>query len=167
MILDLKKLFITENYTVPVDHTVDFTETEYMGDYPLKKPVEVKGKITNRAGLITLTLRMVYVFSAPCDRCGLPTDICHTVELEKSLAPEIVGNDSDDIIIVEDYKLDLDELVYTEIIISLPMKHLCREECKGLCSICGKNLNDGECNCSTKQIDPRLSALADLLKEEN
>ncbi|MEE0945611.1 MAG: DUF177 domain-containing protein [Acutalibacteraceae bacterium] len=165
MILDLKKLFITENYTVPVDCTFDFSDTEFMGEHPLKKPVEVKGKITNRAGLVTLTLSMVYVFSANCDRCGLPTDVCYSIELEKSLAPEIAGTDSDDIIIVEDYKLDLDELVYTEIIISLPMKHLCREDCKGLCSICGKNLNEGGCNCETKQIDPRLSALAELLKE--
>jgi uncharacterized protein len=89
------------------------------------------------------------------------------VTLEKSLAPEIAGEDNDEIILVEDLKLDLDELVYTEIIISLPMKHLCRADCKGICSGCGKNLNEGECNCSTKQIDPRLQALADLLKEEN
>ena len=167
MILDLKKLFITENYTLPIDHSIDFSQVEYMGEYPLKKPVTVSGEITNRAGLVTLTLKMVYVFSAPCDRCGLPTEACHTVKLEKSLAPEIAGNDSDDIIIVEDMKLDLDELVFSEIIISLPMKHLCSEDCRGLCSSCGKNLNEGECNCNKKQIDPRLAVLADLLKEEN
>lgn len=166
MILDLKKLFITENYTLPIDCSIDFSQVEYMGAYPLKKPIEVTGKITNRAGLITLSLKMVYVFSAPCDRCGLPTDTCHTVELEKSLAPEIAGDESDDIIIVEDLKLDLDELVYTEIIISLPMKHLCQENCKGLCTVCGKNLNENTCECETKTVDPRLQALADLLKED-
>ena len=163
MILDLKKLFITENYTLPIDYSVDFSNVEYMGEYPLKKPIAVKGKVTNRAGLVTLTLSMVYVFSAPCDRCEAE----HEVTLEKSLAPEIAGEDNDEIILVEDLKLDLDELVYTEIIISLPMKHLCRVDCKGICSMCGKNLNEGECNCSTKQIDPRLQAPADLLKEEN
>jgi uncharacterized protein len=89
------------------------------------------------------------------------------VTLEKSLAPEIAGEDNEDIILVEDMKLDLDELVYTEIIISLPMKHLCRKDCKGICSSCGKNLNEEECSCNKKQIDPRLQALADLLKEEN
>ena len=167
MILDLKKLCITENYTLPIDYTIDFSNVEYMGAYPLKKPVETTGKITNKAGLITLSLKMVYVFSAPCDRCGLPTETCHTVELEKSLAPEIAGDESDDIILVEDLKLDLDELVFTEIIISLPMKHLCREDCKGLCTVCGKNLNESICQCETKTIDPRLSALAELLKNED
>lgn len=167
MILDLKKLFITENYTLPIDHSVNLSEVEYMGEYPLKKPVTVTGKVTNKAGLVTLSISMVYVFSAPCDRCGLPTETQHKVTLEKSLAPEIAGIDNDDIILVEDLKLDLDELVYTEVIISLPMKHLCKEDCKGICPSCGKNLNDGKCDCNTKQIDPRLQALADLLKEEN
>ncbi len=167
MILDLKKLFITENYTLPIEHSVDLSDVEYMGEYPLKKPVTVTGEVTNRAGLVTLSISMVYVFSAPCDRCGLPTETEHEVTLEKSLAPEIAGTDNDDIILVEDLKLDLDELVYTEVIVSFPMKHLCRSECKGICPSCGKNLNDGKCNCETKQIDPRLQALADLLKEEN
>ena len=167
MILDLKKLFITENYTLPIDHSVNLSEVEYMGEYPLKKPGTVTGKVTIKAGLVTLSISMVYVFSAPCDRCGLPTETQHKVTLEKSLAPEIAGIDNDDIILVEDLKLDLDELVYTEVIISLPMKHLCKEDCKGICPSCGKNLNDGKCDCNTKQIDPRLQALADLLKEEN
>ncbi|MBR2043208.1 MAG: DUF177 domain-containing protein [Clostridia bacterium] len=167
MILDLKKLFITENYALPIEYSVNLSDVEYMGEYPLKKPVTVTGKVTNRAGLVTLSISMVYVFSAPCDRCGLPTEIRHEVTLEKSLAPEIAGSDSDEIILVEDYKLDLDELIFTEVIISLPMKHLCQKECKGICASCGKNLNDGKCNCNTKQIDPRLQALADLLKDEN
>ena len=64
-------------------------------------------------------------------------------------------------------KLDLDELVYSEVIVSLPMKHLCSEECRGICFKCGKNLNDGDCDCPKKEIDPRLAALADLLKENN
>lgn len=167
MILDLKKLFITENYTLPIDYSVNLSDVEYMGEYPLKKPIKVTGKVTNRAGLVTLSISMVYVFSAPCDRCGLPTETQYEVTLEKSLAPEIAGIENDDIILVEDLKLDLDELVYTEIVVSLPMKHLCRESCEGICPLCGKNLNDGKCNCETKQIDPRLQALADLLKQEN
>lgn len=165
MILDLKKVFITENEVLPIDYSLDMSETEYMGEYPLKKPVTVSGTISNKAGLVTISLNMVYVFSAACDRCGLPTDTEYSVCLEKSLAPEIEGEDSDSILIVPDMKLDLDELIYTEILLSLPMKHLCREDCKGICSSCGKNLNEGNCNCNTKEIDPRLQALADLLKD--
>ena len=60
-------------------------------------------------------------------------------------------------------KLDLNELVYSEVIVSLPMKHLCKDDCKGICVKCGKNLNEGRCDCPEKEIDPRLSALAELL----
>ena len=62
-------------------------------------------------------------------------------------------------------KLDLDELVYSEVVVSVPMKHLCKEDCKGICEKCGKNLNEGECGGPKREIDPRLSALADLLKD--
>ncbi|MBR2488852.1 MAG: DUF177 domain-containing protein, partial [Clostridia bacterium] len=48
----------------------------------------------------------------------------------------------------------------------LPMKHLCSEKCKGICSKCGKNLNDGKCECPEKEIDPRLQILADLLNNQ-
>ena len=77
----------------------------------------------------------------------------------------IEGEDSDTILLVPGMKLDLDELVYSEVMMSLPMKHLCNAECKGICFKCGKNLNEGKCDCPEKEIDPRLQALADLLKD--
>ena len=165
MVLDLKKVFITENEILPIEYSMDMSETEYTGEYPLKKPVTVSGKISNKAGLVTISLSMVYVFSADCNRCGLPTETTYSICLEKSLAPEIEGEDSDSILLVPGMKLDLDELVYTEVLLSLPMKHLCRDDCKGICFNCGKNLNEGSCNCSTREVDPRLQALADLLKD--
>jgi len=61
-------------------------------------------------------------------------------------------------------KFNLEEFLYSETIVSLPMKHLCSEDCKGICSKCGKNLNEGKCDCPDREIDPRLAVLADLLK---
>ena len=71
---------------------------------------------------------------------------------------------SDEMILVQDFKLDLYELVYTEVVLAMPSKHLCTKDCKGLCFKCGKNLNDGPCGCATKEVDPRLKALAELLE---
>ncbi len=164
MILDLKKLFITPNAVLPIEYSLDMSQLDYSGIYPLLKPVSVTGKVSNRAGLVTLSLKMVYVFSSPCDRCGLPTTATHEVLLEKSLAPEIESEYSDEIIIAKDMKLNLEELVYSEVLLSLPMKHLCHSQCKGICIKCGKNLNDGDCGCNKKEIDPRLQVLADLLE---
>ena len=57
---------------------------------------------------------------------------------------------------------DLDEIVRTVFVLNLDSKLLCKPDCKGLCSRCGKNLNDGPCGCQ-KEIDPRLAALKQLL----
>ena len=71
--------------------------------------------------------------------------------------------DEDRFILVEQGQLDVDELVVSDILLSLPMKHLCLPDCKGLCPTCGRNLNEGPCGCK-KPIDPRLEALGKLLE---
>ena len=65
-------------------------------------------------------------------------------------------------ILVPDGKLDLSQLALEDVFLSLPSKLLCSEDCKGICPQCGKNLNEGPCDCK-KEIDPRLAALLDLL----
>ena len=75
------------------------------------------------------------------------------------------NEDEDEMTVIPDMKLDLEEFCYDEILLSLPTKFLCDENCKGLCPTCGQDLNQGECSCNEKEIDPRLAALAELLKD--
>lgn len=164
MVVDLKHIFVKDNSSLPLKYALDLSHIDYMGEYPLKKPVEIAGEITNKASLVRLEAEITFEFDASCDRCGTRTAKRHTLKLSKSLATSIEGEESDTIITVPDMKLDLDELIYTETVTNLPMKHLCDENCKGMCPKCGKNLNEGECGCPKKEIDPRLKALADLLK---
>ena len=164
MIIDLKQVFVNDNFTLPLKYALDLSHIEYMGEYPLKKPVEIAGEIVNKASVVRLEAEISFEFDASCDRCGARTAKTHTLKVSKSLATSIEGEDSDTIVTVPDMKFNLDEFLYAEVITNLPMKHLCNESCKGLCLKCGKNLNEGECGCQRKEIDPRLSALADLLK---
>ncbi|MBR7071701.1 MAG: DUF177 domain-containing protein [Clostridia bacterium] len=150
---------------MPVSYEMDLRSLDVSGGFPLKKPVVANGTVSNEAGLVLLRLRIDYLFDAPCDRCGVETSQAHSIELERALATSIEGEESDTILTVPDMKLDVDELVSTEVIVDLPTKHLCREDCKGICPKCGKDLNQGDCGCPTREIDPRLSALADLLKQ--
>lgn len=55
--------------------------------------------------------------------------------------------------------LDLGGLLWEELSLALPVKPLCRRDCKGVCPSCGKNLNDGPCGCGESEGDPRLAAL--------
>lgn len=59
-------------------------------------------------------------------------------------------------------QLEIKEQVLTSILLSLPMKSLCNDNCRGLCLVCGKDLNIEECNCDIQEIDPRLAKLKDL-----
>ncbi len=61
-------------------------------------------------------------------------------------------------------ELDLAAIIGEQILLEIPMKPVCRENCLGLCSICGADLNEGRCDCSSDSSDPRLAALLELKK---
>ena len=166
MVLDLRSLFVNDGQSRPLDCRFDLSEVEFFGQYPLKSPVSVKGSVFSRAGIVTLSVQCDCEYTAPCDRCGNTAVKHYLVPIERVLVAELENDEDDEMILLQDYKLDLDELVFTEVVVNLPYKHLCKEDCKGLCQSCGKNLNDGPCGCATKTGDPRLAALSKLLDNE-
>ena len=66
---------------------------------------------------------------------------------------------------VSGYYLDVDQLVRNELLLNLPMKVLCDENCKGICNRCGANLNYESCNCESSSPDPRMSVIQDIFKQ--
>jgi uncharacterized protein len=63
---------------------------------------------------------------------------------------------------VEGHNIDVDKMLETEIFLNIPGKVLCDEDCKGICMVCGKNLNEGECGCDRFVPDPRMAAINDI-----
>ncbi|HEX3027216.1 MAG TPA: DUF177 domain-containing protein [Clostridia bacterium] len=164
MLLELRRIFAGEGPELEINYTIDLSSLEIApGKYPFKEPVSVRGRVRNKADVVELRAEAVFDFFTHCDRCCREITEHLTVPLNYVLATSAQSEDSDDIIVVENEKLDLDELAVSNIILSLPMKHLCKEDCKGLCPVCGKNLNDGPCGCGG-EIDPRLAALKDLFE---
>lgn len=164
MVLDLRSLFVNDGESLPLDCRFDLSEVEFFGIYPLQNPVRVLGEVFSRAGIVTLSVECDCEYNAPCDRCGNETVKHYKVPIERVLVAELENDEDDEMILLQDFKLDLAELVYTEVVLGMPNKHLCKENCKGICQNCGKNLNDGPCDCATKAVDPRLAALSELLK---
>ena len=72
-------------------------------------------------------------------------------------------DDKEEQFYVQGYRLDTDLLLDNEILILWPMKVLCHESCKGICPVCGRNRNDGDCGCDTFVPDPRMAKLRDIL----
>ena len=104
-------------------------------------------------------------FILPCDRCLKPVKQPVELEFEREiLAPEMITDEEtkEDQHFVEEYELDLEALLIEELQMSWPTKTLCSEECKGICKKCGKNLNDGKCECDDFVPDVRLANLMDI-----
>ena len=62
------------------------------------------------------------------------------------------------------FHLDLDRIIYDEVLVNWPMKVLCKEDCAGICKKCGKNLNHGTCDCEKTELDPRMAVIQDVFK---
>ena len=103
-------------------------------------------------------------FELKCDRC-LKT-VLYEMNLQFSyevFSPDIPSeNEDDEQNFMEGYELNVVNLVNNEILMSWPMKVLCKPQCKGICTVCGKDLNTGECGCDTFVPDPRWAALKDI-----
>lgn len=87
----------------------------------------------------------------------------YQMPVEHILVTSLNNEENDDFVLLDNYQLKLDELVETDILLELPSKNLCREECRGLCPMCGKNLNEGLCGCHSETTDPRLEILRQLI----
>lgn len=103
------------------------------------------------------------VLNMQCGRCL--KDVEQEVKLAFALdvvSPEMPLEEADDQTFMEGYSLNVESLLNNEILMSLPTKVLCRPDCKGICRVCGKDLNLGECGCDTFVPDPRMAAIKDI-----
>lgn len=138
----------------------------------LTEPVTVKLVLTNTGeillanGFLKTTLRLT------CSRCleAFPyrLDVPFIVGYKeaKKQKTEDTGNEDLEVRAFSGDRIDITEDVRDTLLLALPMKPLCRQDCKGLCPHCGKNLNEGPCGCKEEEVDPRLVVLRNWFKEE-
>lgn len=163
MLFELKSVFQNEGEEKQVNYKLDIADIDIDGVFPFRTPIDVTATAKNRASLVSLSIRACFSYSRSCDRCS--TDFAREMDLlfEHKLAQTLVDDGNDDYIETPDFKLELDDIVVSDILLSLPQKNLCKDDCKGLCQICGKNLNEGDCSCDKREIDPRLEMLKQFM----
>lgn len=137
-------------------------------EFSIVEPIHYKGEIyrVQREYLVNADIK--YTYTTRCDRC------LKTIEKDAktTLSGKLTHDDLDEfeedenLLHYKNNKLDIEKYILMEVVSSLPMKSLCDEECKGICSICGKDLNDGECDCEKEDIDPRFEKLKNFFEEE-
>lgn len=105
--------------------------------------------------------------SIPCDRClkEVPVKVRIAIDREHPLEESESQEREEEGGFLTGTELDVDSLVYHEILINRPVKVLCSEDCKGICRKCGTNLNDKTCSCDQRELDPRMAAFQDVFQQ--
>ena len=163
MIIELESIFNNDGSSYEFDYELSLSHISVSGVNPLKSPVKVKGMVKNNTGIVTLSANVELIYSAFCDRCAEATEKTYNYDFSHNLIASLSNEDNDDFLVVSDMRLDLDELIEEDVNLELPTKFLCDEDCKGVCSMCGKNLNKNQCDCK-EPIDPRLEGLLQFLE---
>ena len=162
MILDLEPIFNNEGMVREFGYELDLSSQELSGFRPFVKPVRVNGKVSNKTGIVELEATADFELELNCDRCAKEITVPVKTEINHTLVTHLNDETNDELLLVSELRFDLDEIVTEDVFLNLPAKFLCRDDCKGVCFRCGKDLNSGSCSCE-KEIDPRLAALKQLL----
>ncbi len=144
---------------VPADMTFD-------GIQAFLTPLSIRGQVFNSADVLYLQAEVETELSCTCARCGKVFQRPYAFSVEEVLAPQLEDERNTDIYPLEEgIYANVDEIVITNLVLGMETRFLCQPDCKGLCPRCGKDLNEGPCNCE-KEVDPRLAALKQLLEDK-
>jgi uncharacterized protein len=148
------------------------------------RPSTLHASFRKVSGGVLLQGQFTAHVAAPCKRCLVDVNMDLPVSFTLNLVPEALARGEDvggaeaegeqgetagsfeledaDEEVFDGKTIDLDPIVREQVLLALPMNAVCREDCKGLCAQCGQNLNEKQCGCETKVIDPRLAPLMNI-----
>lgn len=140
------------------------------------RPVVVDGTLSVTGGKLVLQARVAAAAEYECSRCltMYTQEVAGEIAMLYEKRPEAPSSDADEwsgsddmeILALDAKSIDIAHHVEEAIFLAIPMKPLCREDCRGLCLKCGADLNQGQCGCETHEVDARWQALKKLIKEE-
>ncbi len=165
MTLDLSSILNFEGKTMALEKELDFAKDNDAG-LCFEGPVKVSGTVSNVGGSLELSAKATATIVHQCDRCCEEFPCEFSCNFEERMLKEdfhTESNENPGAIYFKATNVDLGEIVLNNIILSLPLKNLCKDDCQGLCPVCGKNLNNGGCDCDSRTTDPRFDILDKLL----
>ncbi|MDE6992731.1 MAG: DUF177 domain-containing protein [Lachnospiraceae bacterium] len=174
MLVNLTDVFTNEGQVQELEVPYDADAfTNHFGTFQIREKSPVALRLSNigrSKALIQGNAR--FTFALACDRCLRDVDYTFDLSFDRVVvSPEYTDggmeckdsvDDEDSSELMEGYHLNVDELIKNELLLNWPLKVLCREDCRGICKTCGRNLNDGGCGCDDFVPDPRMAAIKDL-----
>ncbi len=171
MFINLTEVLKGEEQAVSMLVRAQITTVSVGGvSYPVceDRPVGFVFKHTGK-GRARIEAEARFLFDASCDRCLKPVKQEIALSFSREVwAPDAAADPSvyEEQPFMDGFQLDVEELLYSEIVTSWPMKILCKPDCKGLCPKCGRDLNAGTCDCDSFVPDPRMAAIKDIFEAD-
>src|SRR4051812_6814294 len=142
----------------------------------LTSPPEVSGRMNRSGHEVRLRGKINTTAEVDCDRCLKSVSVPVETEFDVTYVPAEDYTSSDaaelqetdlSLSVFDGETIDIDELVREQVLLALPARALCGEECQGLCPVCGADRNVQPCDCQSKEIDPRWAALKAVMSDES
>ncbi|OGW27725.1 MAG: hypothetical protein A2X59_13005 [Nitrospirae bacterium GWC2_42_7] len=152
---------------------VDLEENFNLEDVSLSSPVEAHLELQRMGQEIIISGIITTVAEVQCSRClkdfrnnmDIPMNVVYHPLKDMLVESHELKGDQMDTGFFSGNEIDLQDILKEQILLNVQMKPLCDENCKGLCPVCGTDLNVGKCSCVQKSIDPRLEVLKNLLEK--
>ncbi len=163
MKLDISSIASNNGGKLSVQGRALFEPVTFCGNsFVFTKEAEINGEIVNQAGEFFLTAQVSGKFETACARCGKTAEQEFSFELNEKLIKEGSGSTDEDAVVFLGNEIDVADLAVNAFLMEAPGRFLCKEDCKGLCPICGKDRNVEACSCEDENIDPRFEILNNL-----
>ncbi|MBQ6892568.1 MAG: DUF177 domain-containing protein [Clostridia bacterium] len=175
MVLNISSLLAGEKNRIDIDYMLSVSVDDMDGVVNLSgvtfpTPARVIGVITDNAGYMRMALSVTLPYVALCARCACEVRGEFAIDFERTVVPEGMVEDAEekdeDFVVAVNGMLDIDEQLTEVLLLDFPTRVLCKEDCKGLCQKCGKDLNEGECNCPKTDINPAFAKILSMFDEE-
>ncbi len=175
MILNISSLLSGEKSKLDIDYMLSIADDSLGNSVNLSgvrfpTPARVTGQITDNAGYMRLELAVTVPYETVCARCAREVSGDFAISFVRTVVPEGMVEDAEekeeDFAVVKNGMLDVDEQLLEILLMEFPMRVLCNDDCKGLCQKCGKDLNEGECNCPKTELNPAFAKLLSMFDDE-
>lgn len=165
--LELLDVFRTRGKSYKVEPSLPLKSYDRTGvEYEVVDISPIRLEFTNiDIGKVSVKGSFEIELLIPCDRCLKNVSNKISCEVENELLSDEVRVDDDDaeeLSYLHGYEFDVLEFVSLSVLMNMPSKVLCREDCKGLCPVCGSDLNEHDCGCDSFVPDPRMARIADI-----
>ena len=168
MLLNLTDVLTSEGKVRSEEINIEMTAFKSrMGRFEIIDKTPLSLTITNQgSGKAKLEGSAEITQMMSCDRCLKDVPVKIRLDFSRMVfSPDLYDSeiaDESDLGVMDGFQLDVEVLVYNELLMNQPEKVLCKPDCKGICKKCGKDLNGGECGCDTFVPDPRMAVLQDI-----